>query len=432
MAPEVGEGADDRRAGRRAGGAVALQAAQEVAVGERDPVVRDVGDQVGADRGGRADADADRIDARREQGVAVGRALAGLAHHRVVQDQRRDVAGGAADLAEHDLPAVDRRDVGGGQRRIQQAQRVELDLGVRARLRLHVGGHGGDVAEAELVDDAVAVTVDTDAGQLHALHADLVVAGAAHEVADEGHRALPLEGADDQVGGDRGQAGDVGRGDRAGAEVDPLAGEHLGGRGHAADQPGAGGGQLPSQRGRHLLGQQLQRAHELQVRRAALDELRQQAVAARIAHRLRVDRARAVGRALAVAVAAGLGVGAGGARRDVVEPLACPAQIGARHAGEPLAVADVGADAVQLVERIAKQLVAAVEGLGEPLERIGDAVQHRLIAVHGHWSGGVLEQREVQRVAGRGDDWRRVTCRDRLRGRTVRRCLPTAGEKATA
>jgi hypothetical protein len=87
--------------------------------------------------------------------------------------------------------------------------------------------------------------------------------------------------------------------------------------------------------------------------------------AARIAH-VRVDTATAVVERLVVALGTTARWGRSRARR-VVNQAPRSVEVGAREAGVPAAVADVGARAVDLVELVTEQVVAAIERGLEPL-----------------------------------------------------------------
>ena len=117
----------------------------------------------------------------------------------------------------------------------------------------------------------------------------------------------------------------------------------------------------------HLFGEALDGAGREDVRRVALDELADEAGAERIAVDVERRGAGAVFERLLVAFEAAAGVGAGDADGRVVEPLAGPLEVGARHARVALAAADVGAAAVERVEGRAEQLVAELERLDESL-----------------------------------------------------------------
>ena len=308
------------------------------------------------------------------------------------------MAGRAAGRCEQRRPAVDRRNVGRGQRRESgrrharrdQPGRRQLGEPHRAGLRRHVRRQRADVAVAELVDDAVEVAVHADARDLDALHAELVVAGAAHEVAHEGDDTLPFERLDDQIGVDPLDprvhvVGGVG-GDALGTEADALRGQVDVDDGVGPDRRRARGRDLRRERLGHLLGEALFGAEPHQGGRLPLDEVGEVAEPLRIAYGVIVDSAAAVVERLAVALRARLGVRARGARRRVVEPLVGAVQVRAREPRVAAAVADVRARAVELVELRAEQVVATVEGGLEALERVGDGedLRHRAVLGLGH------------------------------------------------
>ena len=135
---------------------------------------------------------------------------------------------------------------------------------------------------------------------------------------------------------------------------------------HVVDQPSLIGGEAVG----HLLGEPLDRAGREDVRRVPLDELADLSGAEGIAVDVERGRAGAVFERLFVTLEAAARVGAGDPDRRVVEPLAAAAHVGARHARVALAAADVGAAAVERVERGRKELVA-------DLERFGEALAHR-------------------------------------------------------
>ena len=103
------------------------------------------------------------------------------------------------------------RDLRRGERRLEEVERVQLEERGRPRLRGQVDGERGLVADRHLVRDAVEVAVDVVADDLHRLHAQLVVGGAAIEVAQERDAALPLERPDDQLGPAAGLSTDGGK-----------------------------------------------------------------------------------------------------------------------------------------------------------------------------------------------------------------------------
>ena len=143
----------------------------------------------------RIHAQRERVLAAGEAPVAVVRVLAGLAEDRLVERELRHVAAGAADLGERcsargSICCVCSRVSGGSSRPSSSSSSLRR----RPRLRRR-----GTTASAvwspidHLVRDAVAVAVDAVADQLDRLHAELVVRGAAVEVAQEGH-ASPSTG----------------------------------------------------------------------------------------------------------------------------------------------------------------------------------------------------------------------------------------------
>ena len=97
------------------------------------------------------------------------------------------------------------------------------------------------------------------------------------------------------------------------------------------------------------------------MRRVALDVVCDIAGHQRVAHHVHLDPAGAVvGRLVVTAVARG-GIGARDARRRVGGPLTRFGEVGARHAGEFGAVADVRADAIGCQENGLEHLVAVLE-----------------------------------------------------------------------
>ena len=134
----------------------------------------------------------------------------------------------------------------------------------------------------------------------------------------------------------------------------------------------------------HLLGQPLDCARRENVRGVPFDELADDASAEGIAVHVQRGSAGAVFERLLVAFEAAARVGTGDANGRVPEPLAAAAQVGARYARVALTATDIGAAAVERVERRAEQLVTELERLDESRVEIGLAVQIVLIGVHGN------------------------------------------------
>ena len=321
------------------------------------------------------------------------------------------------------------------QRRLQEAQRVQLEQRGRPGLRGQVDGERGHVADGELVLDAVEVAVHVVADDLDRLHPELVVAGAAVEVAKEGLTALPLERSDDQldagrriVGGRRvvdpahagGVEGDIGDravlGGAAGppASQDPV-GDPFGIQRHRPRRAagGAGGGHepglIPGEVVGHLFGQPLDGARREDVRGVAFDELPDLPGPERIAVHVQGGRAGSVFERLLMTFETALGVGAGDAFREVRSPLGRAVQVRTRHTGEALAAADVGAAAVERVELRREQLVTELERLFERRMAIlrVERIQIALIGVHGD---GIVHEGDSGQVRHDGPRHRR--CQD--------------------
>jgi hypothetical protein len=234
-----------------------------------------------------------------------------------------------------------------------------------------------------IVLDAVEISVDAAADDLDRLHAQLVVTGAAIEVAEEGDAAFPLERPDDQrrrgrrvvdrrlevdpthtVGVERDPAGGrLGSGRTQRPVSDPLGPEVDGSRtapcARLANEPRLVGREIV----RHLLGQPLDGAGGEDVWGVAFDEQPDVSRAERVAVHVLGGRAGSIFEWLLVTLETALGVGAGDPVGLVREPLGRSFQVGARHAGEALPATDVGAAAVERVELGGKQLVAKLERL---------------------------------------------------------------------
>ena len=121
------------------------------------------------------------------------------------------------------------------------------------------------------------------------------------------------------------------------------------------------------QRVGHLLGEPLNGAGREDVRRVAFDELSDVASPEGIAVDIQRRGAGAVLERRFVALEAALGVGARDPKRKVHAPLTGSVHIRARDAREALAVADVGASAIERVELRREELVAELERLVERL-----------------------------------------------------------------
>jgi hypothetical protein len=155
----------------------------DAAPGGPDDVVGLVLGQVERDRISRIDADGHRVLPRWERGaIAVGRVLAGLAENGPVERERGHVAGCAPDLVEDRKASENGDDLDSRQRRLEQAQRLELDERCRPRLGGQVDRERRLVADRELVGHVVEIAVDAVADNLDRLHAELVVGGAPVEV----------------------------------------------------------------------------------------------------------------------------------------------------------------------------------------------------------------------------------------------------------
>ena len=173
---------------------------------------------------------------------------------------------------------------------------------------------------------------------------------------------------------------------------------------HFVDEPLLVSGQCIG----HLFRQPLNRARREDVRRVALDELRDDAGPERIAVDVERRGAGAIFERLLVAFEAAAGVGAGHARRLMRAPLAGALEVGARDAAVALAAADVGAATVDGVEGGTEQLVAELESFDELLVR-GQRVELALVGVHGCRAMDVGDVREVSddcpgRTADQEDD----------------------------
>jgi hypothetical protein len=429
-----------------------LQRAQPIAhrpVGVEQHVVGLVPGEIELDRARRVDAERERILAGREARVAIRSVLTRLAEDRIVERERRHVTGGAAQAHALDQgrPPLDAALLVARERRLEQPELVELEQGGGPGLRREIDRECGLISDRHLVLDAVVVAVHSFADDLDGLHAHLVVRGVPVEVAQRRPGAFPLEGLDHEIGIDSLNArrahvrlavagpAELAR-DPDRAEADPLRLElrRLGLAAPAGrlDRPGAD----PVQVRRHLLGQALHRAGREHVRCVALDDLPRLPAAARIAMDVAGDVPGAVVEGLVVAGVAVLGVRAREARRLVVEPLGAPAQVGARHAREALAVADVGSHAVDRGEDVLEQLVAYLEGHleGKVWIRVDQRREHLLFdarrfrRVQG--ANAVVVEHDRGRAARAADEHRRRETERIQRGTDSSRELEEGHERS--
>ena len=249
------------------------------------------------------------------------------------------------------------------------------------------------------------------------LHAQLVVRGAAVEVAEERHAAFPLERPHDErdrcrrvvdrglkvdaadavgvVGHLAGRTAGARRAQRAEVHAFRIQGDRPGATvpAHVVYQPRLIVGEAVG----HLFRQPLDGAGCEDVRRISLDELADLARAERIAVDVERRAAAAVLEGLFMTFETAARIRARDADGRVVEPFVGTLQVGSRHARVALASADVRAAAVERVERRGKELVADFEGFRELLAR-AQRIQVGLLDVLGHRAVDVRDVGEV------GDD----------------------------
>ena len=241
----------------------------------------------------------------------------------------------------------------------------ELDPGDGPGLCGLINGERGDVTDAEFIRNAVTVAVLARPGYFNRLHAKLIVAGVTHKSAHRAGQPFPLQRFDHQIRVDAINGGGddkaVGLGDQV-AKGHAFAGQA---DGHVCAGFlcfGQGGIVLLLQVGGHFLGQQLQGTDAKDMRRLAVDKF------ADITGHLWVSDvvlryvAGTVAKGKIVAGGTALRIGTSRPRGKVCGPGALSGQVGARHQGKPLAVADVGAAALRSSKIMLKKFIAGFKG----------------------------------------------------------------------
>jgi hypothetical protein len=298
--------------------------------------------EVERDRETRVYAARHRVLLGRENSVTVVRILTGLAEDRLVDKQLWHVARGAADLFEHLTAAVDGGHLRRGQR-VDEIEFLQFEQGRRPWLGGKVDSQDRLISDGELIRHTVEVPIHVVTDDLHRLHTELVVGCTAIEVANERDAALPLERLDHEVrirgvgilgvgrevdslhagGVEDHYAGDAGTDAAQDAKGDPLRTEKLRLR-HSRARARFGPELLAIlvQFLRHLLSQPLDRPRREQVRRVALDELRDDFGTERIAMNVPGWISGPVLERPEMACGTGCCVGSGDPDRSVIEPLA--------------------------------------------------------------------------------------------------------------